>query len=266
MRPIRISLADDPRLLLFTGIRDPDLLRRHRLFAAEGRLVVERLLHDARYRVHSLLLNDASFAALAPQLERLADDVPVYLAGSREFETITGFNLHRGCVALAERPRPMLAAEAVGSARLVVVLENVTDADNVGGVFRNAAAFDAGAVLLSAGCCDPLYRKAIRTSMGATLRVPFARMMHWDRGLDLLRERGFVLVALTPAPGAEDLAAFCADNRPGRSVLLVGTEGAGLSEAALARADRHVRIPIARAVDSLNLAVAVGIALERLRH
>jgi tRNA G18 (ribose-2'-O)-methylase SpoU len=133
-------------------------------------------------------------------------------------------------------------------------------------VFRNAAALDAGAVLLSAGCCDPLYRKAIRTSMGATLRVPFARMMHWDRGLDLLRERGFALVALTPAADAVTLSAFCANGRPDRIALLIGTEGAGLSPVTLARADRRVRIPIAEAVDSLNLAVAAGIALERLRN
>jgi tRNA G18 (ribose-2'-O)-methylase SpoU len=147
---------------------------------------------------------------------------------------------------------------------VVVVLEGVTNADNVGGVFRNAAAFAADAVLLSPTCCDPLYRKAIRTSMGATLRLPYARLDEWPHGLDALRDRGFTIAALTPRQEAATFADFAASHQGAKVALLVGTEGDGLTPAAAAAAHVLVRIPIAPAVDSLNLAVAVGIALHQL--
>jgi len=264
MPPVRLTRLDDPRVELFAGVSDPALLRRHRLFVAEGRFVVERLLDAGRYRVRSLLLNEPSYESLAPRLEALAPEIEVFVCGSADFTSITGFNLHRGCLALAERPRPLLVEQVLGEGRLFVVLERITDADNVGSIFRNAAAFGVDAVLLSATCCDPLYRKAIRTSMGASLNVPFARVMHWERGLDLLRGRGVARVALTPAASAQPLADFCR-RRPEKLALLVGTEGAGLTAETLAHADYTVRIPIEPAVDSLNVAVATGIALARLR-
>lgn len=263
--PQRIASLDDPRIALYSGVREPQLLHRHRLFIGEGRLVVERLIAERRYRLRSLLLNDASFAALQPALASLPNDVELFLADSDQFHAITGFNLHRGCLALAERPRPQTPAQAIGGGRLVVVLENVTDADNVGSVFRNAAAFDVDAVLLSHTCCDPLYRKSIRTSMGASLRVPFARVIHWERSLDWLAAEGFSRVALTPASDAETLSAFTARHGGGRVAIFVGTEGEGLTATTLARADCRVRIPIAPHVDSLNLAAATAIVLSRLR-
>jgi tRNA G18 (ribose-2'-O)-methylase SpoU len=139
----------------------------------------------------------------------------------------------------------------------------VTNADNVGGVFRNVAAFGAGGVMLSPTCCDPFYRKAIRTSMGATVRVPFARFDDWPGGLEDVRATGFTLVALSPRGPSTTLDALV-ESRPTRVALLLGSEGEGLSEAALSAADLSVRIPITDAVDSLNLAVASGIALSRL--
>jgi tRNA G18 (ribose-2'-O)-methylase SpoU len=151
----------------------------------------------------------------------------------------------------------------LSTATVVVVLEAVANADNVGGVFRTAAAFGADGVLLSPSCCDPLYRKAIRTSMAATLRVPFARMEDWPHGLAALRARGFTIVGLTPRAEAQPLDIFAA-SRPARIVLLVGNEGAGLSREAEAAAERLVRIPIRPDVDSLNLVVATGIVLSRL--
>ena len=153
----------------------------------------------------------------------------------------------------------------LGAARLVVVLEAVADADNVGGVFRNALAFGAGAVLVSPGCCDPLYRKAIRTSMAASLRVPFARVEPWPGGLDLLRRAGFALVALTPSAEARDLAAFARDPaRPHASPCSPAPKDRGSAPATLALADAKVRIPMAPGVDSLNLATATGIGLHHL--
>jgi tRNA G18 (ribose-2'-O)-methylase SpoU len=140
----------------------------------------------------------------------------------------------------------------------------VSDADNVGSVFRNVAAFGAGPVLLSPACCDPLYRKAIRTSMAATLRVPFARVDPWPDRLSVLRAHGFALVALTPRDPAEDLDVFASRARGAKLALLIGNEGAGLTPAVEAAADYRVRIPIRSDVDSLNLAVAAGIAMYRL--
>jgi tRNA G18 (ribose-2'-O)-methylase SpoU len=146
-----------------------------------------------------------------------------------------------------------------------VILEGVSNADNVGGVFRNAAAFGAS-VLLSPACCDPLYRKAIRTSMGAVLRVPFAWLDEWPAALAEVRAAGFTMAALTLREPAETLRLFARRSRIGRLAWLVGTEGAGLSDAVEAAADHRVQIPISRAVDSLNVAVAVGIALHALRE
>jgi tRNA G18 (ribose-2'-O)-methylase SpoU len=149
-------------------------------------------------------------------------------------------------------------------ARTLVVLEGVANADNVGGVFRNAAAFGVDAVLLSPTCCDPLYRKAIRTSMAATLTVPFARVEPWPDKLRALRDAGYLIVALTPAADAESLATFARVAGGVRLALVFGSEGIGLSSAVQQFAHRRVRIPIRSEVDSLNLAVAAGIVLSWL--
>lgn len=240
---------------------------------------MRRVLEDPAYRVRSLLLTSAARAGLDDVLERAPADLTACIVSLEAMQRLTGFNIHRGCLALVERPAPTDPATLIGrlasagrtdvrpddSRNLVVALEEVTNADNIGGVFRNARAFGAGAVLLSPGCCDPLYRKAIRTSMAATLRVPFARIERWPDGLDALRAAGFAIVSLTPAGNARDIAAFAADPaRPARIALVVGTEGAGLSAAAESFAVARVRIPMAPGVDSLNLATATGIALQRI--
>ena len=255
------GLIDDPRLALYRGIGDAELMREHGLFVAEGRLVVRRVLEDRRFRVRSCLLNEAARAALGDALAHLTPDVPVFVRDTSHFEGLTGFHIHRGCLALVERPAPLALADAVAGARTVVVLEGVTDADNVGSIFRNAAALGGDAVVLSPACCDPLYRKAIRTSMGAVLHVPFARAAEWPQALDALRQDGFVLAALTPDASAEALDAFVARTRQARVAWLAGTEGAGLTREAEARADVRVRVPMRPGVDSLNVATAVGIGL-----
>ena len=260
----RIDGPDDPRVEEYRHVSEPELVRVRDLFIAEGRLVVRRLIEDGRHRVRSLLLSDSALRGLQPSLAALAPDVPIYVCGAADFVGITGHDLHRGCLALAARPEPPPIDELLASARTAIVLEGVGDADNVGGVFRNAAAFGAGAVLLSPTCCDPLYRKAIRTSMAATLRVPFARFDQWPAALSCVRAHGFTVVALTPREPSESLDAFASRPRPEKLAILVGTEGAGLTPAVEAAADARVRIPIREDVDSLNLAVAVGIALYRL--
>jgi tRNA G18 (ribose-2'-O)-methylase SpoU len=264
MPVLRLEGADDPRVAAYHGVADPILLRSHGLFMAEGRLVVERLLSAGRYHVRSLLLSAAAHRALEPVLTALAPAVPVYLCDADDFLRIAGFDVHRGCLALVERPSLAPFGDLVADARLVVVLEGVANADNVGGVFRNVAAFGGDAVLLSPTSCDPLYRKAIRTSMAATLRIPFARFERWPDDLFTLRNSGLAVVALTPRGGSATLDEFVASGPPARVALLVGAEGGGLSEAAERAADYHVRIPVRPDVDSLNLAVATGIALSRL--
>lgn len=267
-----IDRPDDPRLRPYVAIRDPQLAVRDRVFVAEGREVVRRVLEaTSTFRVRSVAVSAAARAPLQDALEALAPDVPVYEIAPGIIESVTGFNIHRGCLALVERPTPadwVAVARDAGDGPLVV-LEDVGNPDNVGGVFRNARAFGARGVLMSPGCSDPLYRKAIRTSMGATVEVPFARLEPWTDGLLALRSAGWHLLGLTPAGNVT--LAECHRNMacPSRVAVLAGHEGQGLSAAALAACDQRVSIPMAPGADSLNVSVAVAIALYefgRNRH
>ena len=255
----------DPRVSDYRTVAEPELVRSRGLFVAEGRLIVRRLLETRRSAIRSILLSEAAYRSLEDALTSVSDQVPIYLCRSADFLGVTGHNIHRGCLALVERPPVLALTEVLADARTIVVLEDVSNADNVGGVFRNAAAFGIDAVLLNPTSCDPLYRKAIRTSMAATLRVPFARVSEWPDGLRSLRARGFTIAALTPHPTAVALDAFVEAPRPNPVALLVGGEGAGISDGAEALAHVRVRIPIAPEIDSLNLAVAVGIALFQVQ-
>jgi tRNA G18 (ribose-2'-O)-methylase SpoU len=261
-----LATIDDPRVADYRAMRDADLLRARGLFVAEGRLVVERVIADRRYRIRSVLVSETAARALGPVLADLHATVPVYTCRADDFLPLTGYNLHRGCLALVERPEPLTLGAAIAGASLIVALEGVGNADNVGGVFRNAAAFMLDAVVLDAASCDPLYRKAIRTSMGAVLQVPFARVLDWAAGLAALRRAGFAVVALTPRSPAESIDAFTERGMPAKIALFLGAEGSGLSDATIAAADARVRIPISARIDSLNIAVAAGIALQRLAH
>lgn len=260
---IRRAGPEDPCLRPYAHVGDPDWLRREGLLVAEGRLVVERLLDLPRFSIVSVLVTPAALEALEPLLSRAAADLCV--CDQRTINAITGFNFHRGCLALARRPADAPLVELLGARRLLAV-EAVGNPDNVGGLFRAAAAFGVQGVLLDPSTADPLYRKAIRTSMAATLRVPFARLDGWPDSLQCLRDTGIRVVALTPRADAVPIARFAATLQAGeRLMVLVGAEGAGLSDAALAMADARVRIPIDPDTDSLNVTVAAAIALERLR-
>jgi len=264
---VRVSGSGDPRVADYRDIADHARLRARGVFVAEGRIVVARLIDDQRFRVRSLLLNAAAFRALEPRLAQCGADVPVFVCETPDFEPLTGYHIHRGCLALAERPAPLSLDELIANARSLVVLEDVANVDNVGSVFRNAAAFGVDGIVLSAGCGDPLYRKAIRTSMAAALRVPFsvaASADLWRATLARLRASGFQLVALTLEAPALDLDAFADGPRADRIALLLGAEGEGLSPQAAAAADVRVRIRIRPDVDSLNVSVAAGIALHRI--
>jgi tRNA G18 (ribose-2'-O)-methylase SpoU len=259
---VRIDDPSDPRLALYRGVRDPELLTAHGVFVAEGRLVVRRLLESDRFRARSVLVTAAARCDLADLLNRMGDSTPVYEADADLFRELTGFNVHRGCLALGERPAPAAWRDVVARSRTTVVLEDVGNPDNVGGIFRAAVALGADAILLSPGCADPLYRKSIRTSMAATLTLPFGAAEPWPDALGGLRELGLQIVALTPSgPEAIDHV-----ERAPRLALLLGHEGRGLSEAALAHADRSVRIAMAPGADSLNVVTAAAIALHALRQ
>lgn len=263
MTPQPIERADDPRLVPYRAVGDPELLRAHALFVAEGRFVVERLVRESPFRPHSLLVSPASARALAPIIDSASRTWPVYVAPPALLEQLTGYDFHRGCLALAHRPTETEAQrrldEALERASLVVALDNVGNADNVGAILRNAEAFGAGAAVLSPTTCDPLYRRAIRVSMGAALRLPAMKLASWLDGLEGLRRRGFTLMALTP-DGETPLTH--APLHGVRLVLIAGAEGSGLPPEVLARADLRVRIPMAPHVDSLNVATATGIALH----
>lgn len=260
-----ITGDEDPRLDEYRNVPDPALLRARGVFIAEGRHVVRRLL-VSRFRARSVLVTPAARDALRDVLDAAAD-LPVFVVSQAAMNALAGFNLHRGCLAVGERPAAVRWEDVVRGAARLVVLDRVSNADNVGGIFRSAAAFGVDAVLLGPSCADPLYRKAIRTSMAATLGVPFAPLPDWPADLARLRTAGFRLVALTPSPAAVPLSspAFGAQPPATASVaLLVGHEGDGLSAEALASADVRVRIPMAAGVDSLNVATAAAIGLYEL--
>jgi tRNA G18 (ribose-2'-O)-methylase SpoU len=264
MSIIELERLDDPRVSGYHAVSDPDLLRRRNQFVAEGRLVVERLVALGGYQIRSLLLSTAACAALQREGAALPD-VPIYVCSTAAFRQLAGLNLHRGCLALVDRPEPRRVGDLMADARLVVALEAVANPDNIGGIFRNAAAFGVDAVLLGPGCADPLYRKAIRTSMAAVLQVPYAVVERWPADLELMRHSQFHIAALTPGTSAQSIDSFVAGRRFSRVVLVFGAEGTGLAAGTLAAADSQVRIPISSRVDSLNVVVACGIALAVLR-
>lgn len=243
-------------------VSNPAALERAGLFVAEGRLIVERLLQRAGLRVHSVVVTPPAAHALKPIFDQ-RPDVPVHVCEPRRLEAITGFDFHRGCLALAWRPAQMQSLEHLTEARRLLALEGVGNPDNVGGLFRTAFALGVDAVLLDGATGDPLYRKAIRTSMGATLQMPFVRLTSWTDGLAALRSHGFRIVALTPHPDAvptRDLTVGADE----RLAIVVGSEGCGLTAGTFAHADLRVRIPVDPRADSLNVVVAAGIVLHAL--
>jgi tRNA G18 (ribose-2'-O)-methylase SpoU len=251
----------DARLEGYRDLRDPGLRARDGLFVAESPRVVRRLLEGGHFRVRSVLATEPVIAALRDVLARTA--CPVYAAPRALVGAVVGFPFHRGCLALAERGEPREGEALLGppGSRRLCVVEEVADPDNVGALFRCARAFGVDAVLLSPGAADPLYRKAIRVSLGATLLVPFARLAPWPAALARLRGAGYRVLALTPE-GGHDLVDVA--RGPERVALLVGSEGRGLSEGARAAADLGVRIAAVPGAESLNVATAAAIALHHL--
>jgi tRNA G18 (ribose-2'-O)-methylase SpoU len=259
---IPIDDPEDPRIAAYAQVRERDLVGRMGGFIAEGEVVLRVLLGAAsRFRPASLLIADKRIERLSPMLDAVPDAVPVYAAGQAVMDAIVGFPIHRGVLAHGLRPAASDAGAllaGLGPRAVVLALFGIANHDNIGGLFRNAAAFGADAVLLDAACCDPLYRKAIRVSVGAALTVPFARLGEEDP-LALLEAHRFTALALSPR-GAEPLSRLV---RADRTAVLLGAEGPGLPEGLLRRA-RTVAIPMASGWDSLNVAAASAIMLHAL--
>jgi tRNA G18 (ribose-2'-O)-methylase SpoU len=254
---VRIDSLDDPRVEGFRHIADQDRLNALGVFVAEGRLVVRRLIELRHWTIESILVTSAAIDNLADVLPHTT--APIFVAEQDIMNGIAGFNIHRGCLALVKRPETeTLDRIAAGPLARVLVLEGVNNPDNVGGLFRTAAAFGIELVVLGPNCGDPLYRKAVRTSMAATLAVPFVTAPQWPGAIADLRTDGFTVVALTPAISAAPLD----DIWPhAKLALLVGAEGEGLTPAAMAAATVKARIPMTPAVDSLNVTTAASIAM-----
>lgn len=272
VRPPRlVEDPDDPLVADYVGLTDAELRRRveapggrapEGIFVAEGVLAIRRLLRSG-YRTRSVLLAPSRLAALEDELEA-HDELDVLVASREVLEAVTGYDVHRGALAVGERrPLPSLAA-TVSAARSLLVLEAVADTENLGALFRNAAAFGIDAAVLDPRSSDPLYRRAVRVSLGHVLDIPFTRVASWPEDLGRLRALGFRLVALDPRG---EVRVERLRERLGageRLALLVGSEGRGLSPEARLACETSVRVPMPGGIDSLNVATAFAVAAYEL--
>lgn len=289
MKMTRIESLSDPRVADYANLRDAELLQReeplnpagHRgLFIAEGELVVRRLL-ESRYRTRSLFLAESRLASMADAIERLPAETQVLVAPQPLFNEIVGFNIHRGALAIGERGEPQSLSKLLARRGPFLILEDLCNHDNLGSIFRNVAALGGteAVVLLSPRAADPLYRKCIRVSMGNVLSVPFVRLADFPdpngRDAHALRAAGIKLWAMTPADDALSITRTVAVHAKSESAtakriaMMFGSEGPGLTRAAIALADQRVVIPMQKAhaeVDSLNVGVASAVALFALQN
>ncbi|WP_436770948.1 TrmH family RNA methyltransferase [Yinghuangia sp. YIM S09857] len=274
---VRVDDADDPRLTDYTDLTDVELRRRREpaegLFMAEGDKVIRRSL-DTGHPLRSMLLTERWLDAMADVVALAAEaGAPVYVAAPEVVERVTGYHVHRGALASMQRkplpePAELLGAAAgsgdvTGPAR-IAVFEGFVDHANLGAAFRSAAALGIGAILLSPDCADPLYRRAVKVSMGAVFSVPYARFAEWPSGLGVLRDAGYRVLAMTPDERATPLDELPSEQFD-RCALMLGSEGHGLSRRALDAADAWVRIPMAAGIDSLNVAAASAVVFYATR-
>lgn len=268
---IELSDFHDPQLDIYARLTEGQLKNRAEpekgMFIAESPNVIHRAL-DAGYEPVSMLMERKHVDGQAKDIIARCGDIPVYTSDLDVLTQLTGFQLTRG-VLCAMRRKPLLSAEEIcAGARRIAVLENVVNPTNIGAIFRSAAALNIDAVLLTPGCCDPLYRRSVRVSMGTVFQIPWAQIGadvdDWpDYGLRVLRSMGFKTVAMAlrddscsiddPLLNAEDKLA-----------IILGTEGGGLANSTIAACDYIVRIPMSHGVDSLNVAAASAVAFWQL--
>ncbi|GAA2421144.1 TrmH family RNA methyltransferase [Mycolicibacterium llatzerense] len=257
----------DPRLDDFRDLnsvdRRPDLPSGKGLVIAEGVLVAQRML-ASRFSPRGFLGTDRRLRELSDDLAGCG--VPYYRASAEVMAEVVGFHLNRGVLAAAPRPVELSVPEVLLGARTVAVLEGVNDHENLGSIFRNAAGLGVDAVVFGTGCADPLYRRAVRVSMGHALLVPYARAESWPGDLKLMQDNGFHLIAMTPGQGSVPLADALAPLAEQKVGVLVGAEGPGLTEHTMRACEVRARIPMSRGTDSLNVATAAAMAFyERTR-
>lgn len=257
----------DPRVDDFRDLnsvdRRPDLPSGKGLVIAEGVLVAQRMV-ASRFTPHAFLGTQRRLEELADSLSGVT--APFYRATAEVMADVVGFHLNRGVLAAARRPSELALDDVLAHARTIAVLEGVNDHENLGSIFRNAAGLDIDAVVFGSGCADPLYRRAVRVSMGHALLVPFTRAQCWPAVLKDIRQQGFRLLAMTPDPSAQTLAQAMGGLAEQKLAVLVGAEGPGLTETAMRASDMRVRIPMSRGTDSLNVATAAALAFyERAR-
>lgn len=260
MEAVRIDDPMDPRVVAYHDIRERDLVGRQGRFVAEGKVVLDVLLTSQRFETESILVLENRLGGLGHILAKAPAGTPLYVASADVLDGIAGFHMHRGILAIGRKATPPgteTLIQGMGARALIVVLVGIANHDNVGSIFRNAAAFGAAAVFLDKTSCDPLYRKAIRVSVGAALKVPFAVFNDSAQLADLLDRQGFTQLALSPA-GKDDIRDT---KRPMRLALYLGSEGDGLPQTLLTRLTT-ARIGMARGFDSLNVAAASAIALH----
>jgi len=263
MNLIRVSDPADPCVLAFRDVKERDLTGRQGLFVAEGEVVLRVLASPAsRCAPAAVLIAEKRLEALGDALERLPEGTPVHVAPQPVLDAIAGFHLHRGILALGRKPEP-LGLEAfldmLPEHAVLVGACGIGNHDNMGGLFRNAAAFGAAGLLLDETCCDPFYRKAIRVSVGAVLRTPFVEGAQAATMVEALQARGFEVLALTPS-ASESLSQL----KPApRTAILLGSEGPGLPAEVIARC-RPLAIRMSGGFDSLNVATTSAVALHHL--
>jgi tRNA G18 (ribose-2'-O)-methylase SpoU len=269
-QPITITELSDSRVDAFRNVRDADMRGRDDLFMAESELVLRRLLQYPN-RLHSLLLSTPKYERLRDALIPLPESVPVYVADLPLIHEIAAFHIHRGVLAAGRRPTPdsLSLDRALGhlrgrSSSTVLLAEGITNVDNMGALFRNAAAFEVGGIVLDPNCCDPLYRKAIRVSMGHVLSIPYAVSRDWPHDLERLKNQ-WNLTLVAAESGARSIPIWTIPATP-RIGLLFGSEGQGLSAASLAHCETVCEIPMADNVPSLNVAVASAVFLYELQR
>jgi tRNA G18 (ribose-2'-O)-methylase SpoU len=264
---IEVSDPSDPRLEDYFRLTDVALRRRiepeRGLFMAESAAVIERAL-TAGLEPFSLLLTPKWTGPLRTLLEQLEPHVPVYVGPDEVLCQLTGFNLHRGVLAAMRRPVLPPPEEVLKDARRAVVLEDIVDHTNVGAIFRAAAGLGVDAALATPCCADPFYRRSVRVSMGSVFSLPWTRLAGWPQSLGSLKAEGWHVAAMAPRLDAVPLDGFAAQ-LPARLLMLVGTEGDGLTAHALELADTVVSIPMSRGVDSLNVASAAAVAFWATR-
>ena len=275
-RYVEVDDPGHPLVADFVALNEPatrrEVERRGKYFVVEGILAIERLLGltgPDGWNIRTLLVLPAVAARLAPLLDLLrATDAPLTVAIANEtvLRSIVGFDLHRGALASVDRRDPTPLTDVLRPDGLLLAVEGVNDHENLGSLYRNAAAFGVDAVLLDPTCADPFYRRSVRVSLGHVLAVPTVRMDPFPHGLRALHDHGVTTIAMAPraSAGIAEVAHQCRTQGP--VAVLVGAEGPGLTESALSAASVRASISMADGVDSLNVATAAAIALHHLRE